>query len=123
MRVAPTFTELIVGLWGSVEGEKYENCGKRFERVEKEAPKELITERLLSVRVLTFRGVVLEAGKMPLSFDLLLSLFIKINVLRQSPQGEVDDRKQFTGEDGEFMGYGLLIWYLIQISLCLTLKP
>lgn len=43
MRVAPTFTELIVGLWDSMEGEKYENCGKRFERVEKEAPKELIT--------------------------------------------------------------------------------
>lgn len=87
MKVAPTFTELIMGLWDSMEGEKYENCGKRFERVEKEAPKELITERLLSVRVLTFRGVVLEAGKMPLWFDLLLLLFIKLMCLYKVRKG------------------------------------
>lgn len=61
MRVAPTFTELI-GDCGIVwRGEKYENWGKHFEHVEKEAPRELITELLFSVRVLTFRGAVLEA--------------------------------------------------------------
>lgn len=55
--------------------------------MEKEAPKELITECLFSVRVLTFRGVVLEAGKMPLWFDLLLSLSIKLMCLDKVRKG------------------------------------
>lgn len=67
--------------------EKYGDCGKRFERVEKEAPKELITEHPLSVRVLTFRGIVSKAGKMPLWFDLLLSLSIKLMCLDKVHKG------------------------------------
>lgn len=60
-----------------------------MERVEKEAPKELITEHLVSVRVLIFRGVVLEAGKMPLWFDLLLSLSIKLMCLDKVCKGRL----------------------------------
>lgn len=45
---------------------------------------------------------------MPVWLELLLSLSVKINVLRQKLQGEMFGKKQFTGEDGKIMDYELL---------------